>query len=122
MQYHGNSLWVLYEDYMLYEYDAKTGKELRTISVETNRNPLDKRFKWDFTDDGQLILYLGNIAAQIDLELGGMVAEVCNSAGYVPPKDQMLVINTEKDEGDERVFVGYPRYTVEDLIRKGEAD
>ena len=29
-------------------------------------------------------------------------------------------INEEQEKGDDRVFVSYPRYTVEDFIRKGK--
>ena len=63
---------------------------------------------------------MGCETAQIDLEVGGMTAEVANGAGYIESQDRVLVINTEKSDGDERVFVSYPRYTAADLIRKGK--
>ena len=81
---------------------------------------LDQNTHWDFTGDGQLLLNLGNMIAQIDLKLGGMTAEIPNGVGYISSLDRLLVLNTEKKNGDDRAFVSYPRYTVQDLIRKGK--
>lgn len=120
MTYHGKSLWVLYEDHEVYEYDGKTGAVLQSMSADVKREALDNDFCWDFTEDGQLILSMGNSVAQLDLELGGMMAEVPSAVGYIPSQDRMFVVNTENSEGDDRVFVSYPRYTVDDLIRKGK--
>ena len=49
-----------------------------------------------------------------------MIAQVPEGVGYIRSLDRMLVINEEQQKGDDRVFVSYPRYTVEDFIRKGK--
>ena len=118
MTYHGGSLWVLYEDHLLYEYNAKTGALIRTISAEV-KTETTGGILWDFTDDGQLLLRMGCVTAQIDLELGGMTAEIPNCAGYVESQNRILVTNIDSKGSDRGVFAAYPRYTVDDLIRKG---
>ena len=49
-----------------------------------------------------------------------MIAQVPEGVGYIRSLDRMLVINEGQEKGDDRVFVSYPRYTVEDFIRKGK--
>ena len=120
MTYHGKSLWVLYEDNEICEYDEKSGKLLNSMSASVQSGVTADDFCWDFTEDGQLILGMGSVTAQLDLELGGMTAQVPQGVGYIRSLDRMLVINTEKQKGDDRIFVSYPRYTLEDLIRKGK--
>lgn len=120
MTYHDGSLFVLYEDHEVRQYDEKTGDLLQSINAATRGKALDQNIHWDFTNDGQLLLNLGNMIAQIDLKLGGMTAEVPDGVGYISSLDRLLVLNTEKNDGDDRAFVSYPRYTVQDLIRKGK--
>ena len=120
MTYHDKSLWVFYEDYEICEYDEKTGTLLKSMSAEVQSGISDENISWDFTEDGQLILGMGSMMAQMDLELGGMIAQVPEGIGYIRSQDRMLVINVEQEKGDDRVFVSYPRYTVEDFIRKGK--
>ena len=120
MTYHDKSLWVLYEDHEVCEYDEKTGTLLKSMSAAVQGGTSDDSISWDFTEDGQLILGMGSVMAQMDLELGGMIAQVPEGIGYIRSLDRMLVINEEQEKGDDRVFVSYPRYTVEDFIRKGK--
>lgn len=120
MTFHGRSLYVLYEDDLVCEYDAASGKLLRTISAKTSFSPTHTQHRWDFTDDGQLILTMGNTIAQIDLELGGMIAEVRSGAGYMPAGDRFIVVNGQYSENDPNAFFSYTRYTVDDMIRKGK--
>ena len=120
MTYHDKSLWVLYEDHEVCEYDEKTGTLLKSMSAAVQGGTSDDNISWNFTEDGQLILGMGSVMAQMDLELGGMIAQVPEGIGYIRSLDRMLVINEEQEKGDDRVFVSYPRYTVEDFIRKGK--
>ena len=120
MTFHGRRLYVLYEDYLVCEYDSASGELLRTISAKTSFSPTKSQHRWDFTDDGQLILTMGNVIAQIDLKLGGMIAEVRSDAGYMPASDRFFVVNGQYSETDPNAFFSYNRYTVDDMIRKGK--
>ena len=120
MTYHDKSLWVLYEDREVCEYDEKTGTLLKSMSAAVQSGTSDENISWDFTEDGQLILGMGSVMAQMDLGLGGMIAQVPEGVGYIRSLDRMLVINEGQEKGDDRVFVSYPRYTVDDFIRKGK--
>lgn len=120
MTYHDKSLWVLYEDNEVCEYDEKTGTLLKSMSASVQGDVFDDSIFWDFTEDGQLILGMGTVMAQMDLELGGMIAQVPMGVGYIRSLDRMLVINEGQEKWDDIVFVSYPRYTIEDFICKGK--
>ncbi len=115
LYFYGKSLWVLYEDYLVCEYDAATGKMLRSISAGSD-NSVYGEIYWHFTEDKELILNIGGTGAQIDLELGGRIARIGDLAACIPSRNQMIV---RCDADDGYSFVSYSRYTVDDLIRKG---
>ena len=116
--FHEKSLWVLYSDHLVCEYDLRTGRQLRSIQADPSAGALDEHITWDFTEDGELFLNMGSVGAQIDLALGGMTAEVRSFVCRIPVQDRILVCY--KAGSEKYSFVSYPRYTVGDFIRKGK--
>ena len=126
---HDGVLFVLYSEGKLVRYDLKTGKELGVTNISymynfsgtsSQTDALDQA-EWIFLDD-TLILNTkdsGNNLHIIETRSWKEKAVSRFALGYDRLRDRLLT--WDKDRDNKKVYIGwYPRYTLDDLLRKAE--
>lgn len=117
------SILMVTEQGYLYKYSMDENKMIFKIDLRnegiSHIHTLQQGITWDYIDDDHVILNIDHNCVVVNIsDVGnGIVCKLENCIAYDPDNDRFYILSRS---GDTNEFGYFKRYTVDELVKKGE--